>query len=125
MHARLVAYKDGKPDLSFVVDPAGTGIGRDAGNLIQLVSPEVSKRHARLQQTDSGWQLQDMNSRNGVFVNRRRVRETFLKNDDTVTIGPFSLVFETGPHDSQCKPAHVIDMTRKAEMVTMFTPKRP
>lgn len=125
MQARLVTYKDGGPDLTFFLDPAGTRIGRDAGNIVQLVSPEISKSHARVRRVEKGWCIQDLNSRNGVFVNGKQVRETFLKHGDTVAIGPFTLVFETDAPGSHCRPVHIIDMTSKADNRTIAAPKRP
>jgi len=48
-------------------------IGRDAANDIQLLAPQVSRFHARIDVTPSGHALIDLNSRNGVFVNRTRI----------------------------------------------------
>lgn len=125
MNARLVSYKEGNPDLTFFLNPSGTGIGRDAGNLVQLVSSEVSRRHAVLQQIENDWHIQDLGSKNGIIVNGKRVRKASLKKGDTVTIGPFSLAFEIDPPGSRCKPVHVLEMTSTVNQRTMFASKLP
>ena len=119
MNARLATYKDDKPDLSFPLAEDGTGIGRDAGNLVQLVSPQVSKRHAHIRKAGEGWCLRDLNSTNGLLVNGKRVRETILRHGDRLTIGPYTLVFQADDPGSQYKPGHVIDLSSRAEGQTM------
>ena len=119
MQARLVVYKDGKPDLSVPVTTSGAGIGREAGNHVQLASPEVSKRHAFLQHTAAGWCIRDLESRNGLFVNGKRVRETIVQGGDQLTVGPYTLLFETDSPGSQYKPRIEIDMSSNIAKQTM------
>jgi len=124
VQARLVVYRDGKLDLSIPVGEAGAGIGRDPGNHVQLSLPEVSKKHAFIKRTPAGWQITDSGSRNGLFVNGRRVRESNVKSGDRLTIGPYTLVFEIVAADSPCKPLLQIDMSDDAELQTMPSPNR-
>ena len=121
MLARLTVYKDGKQDLSIPVAEPGAGIGREAGNHVQLASPEVSKRHAFLQQTEEGWCVRDLGSRNGLFVNGKRVREATLQSGDMLTVGPYMLVFETTPPGSQYTPHIEIDLSSKVARQTMVS----
>jgi pSer/pThr/pTyr-binding forkhead associated (FHA) protein len=125
MNTRLVLYKGDRPDLSFVVAEDGTSIGRDAGNLVQLVSPEVSKRHAHIRKTGEVWHLRDLDSRNGLFVNGKRVRETVLRHGDQVTVGPHTLVFLTDDPGSRYRPDHVVDLSSDAMRQTMSRPLPP
>lgn len=48
-------------------------IGRSRACTIQLTEPDVSGEHALLRWTGSVWELQDLNSRNGTFVDGRRL----------------------------------------------------
>ena len=50
MQVRIVVYRNEKKELCVPITESGAGIGRDAGNPVQLSSPEVSKRHAFLHQ---------------------------------------------------------------------------
>lgn len=48
-------------------------LGRHAQCDIRLDAPKVSGQHARLQWVDEGWEIVDLGSRNGTFVNGRRL----------------------------------------------------
>src|ERR1700676_1637117 len=55
-------------------------IGREPSCDIHLPHPGVSRRHAQLQCTEQGrWLLQDLSSRNHVFVESRPVQQIVLE----------------------------------------------
>ena len=62
-------------------------IGRDAGNLIQLIDDKVSRRHVMLAWNGNGYTLTDLKSHNGVFVNGERVTSKELADRDRVQVG--------------------------------------
>lgn len=62
-------------------------IGRDPGNLIQLVDENVSRRHAMITWAGEDHVLKDLNSQNGVTVNGSPVHEATLRLGDRVVIG--------------------------------------
>src|SRR5512144_779518 len=70
-------------------------LGRDAAATIPFTGDDarvVSTRHAEVRQAGEGWQLADLGSRNGTFLNGRRVQgEAALTAGDEVRLG------ETGP----------------------------
>ena len=68
-------------------------IGRDAGCSMQLDRPGVSNRHCSLQCDDGVWRIVDHNSKNGVYVNARKVPAQQLDTGDTFSLGQ-NLVFE-------------------------------
>ncbi len=59
-------------------------IGRAETNDIVYPNRSVSKEHAAIKRTAAGWQIWDCSSINGVFVNKKRVKEAFLKAGDSV-----------------------------------------
>jgi DNA-binding winged helix-turn-helix (wHTH) protein len=64
-------------------------IGRQADVEIWVDSPVVSRRHAALKVATGGATLQDLASRNGTFVNGRRIGAAVaLAHGDLLTIGP-------------------------------------
>ncbi len=68
-------------------------LGRSPACSLVLDSPSVSRQHARLF-TDPGrqcWIIEDLQSRNGVYVNGERVDQHTFGPGDRVTIGPFRL----------------------------------
>jgi len=64
-------------------------IGRHSEADIRLPLPDVSRRHCRFLFTDDVWQVFDLDSLNGVFVNGERVRHAILRHQDILTIGGF------------------------------------
>ncbi|HET7237824.1 MAG TPA: ATP-binding cassette domain-containing protein, partial [Terrimicrobiaceae bacterium] len=68
------------------------GRGADAG--VILPDTSVSRRHAVLRRTDSGWRIEDLGSRSGSFLNGRLFQAEELVFGDLVRIGPFSLRFD-------------------------------
>ena len=71
-------------------------IGRTKNNDVTLSNPRVSRRHAVIQSQSSNAALIliDMGSRNGVFLNGKRISQpALLRNRDRIGIGPFQLTF--------------------------------
>ena len=62
-------------------------IGRTANNDIQLNVRYISRRHAVIATDKGQTRLIDWGSKNGVFVNEKRVSEKFLASGDIVKIG--------------------------------------
>ena len=72
----------------------GAVIGRDAGSDVRLDDQRVSGRHARLISDPSGrWTIDDLASKNGVWVGQRRVTSHTLLWGEEVVVGPFGALF--------------------------------
>jgi pSer/pThr/pTyr-binding forkhead associated (FHA) protein len=68
--------------------------GRDeAAADVVLGDDLVSRRHAKLRRDWSGVHLEDLQSRNGVKVNRKRIQRSTLKDRDEVEIGGVRFLF--------------------------------
>ena len=69
-------------------------IGRGSDNLIVLEEDYISRRHCRIHRKEKeGFFLQDMDSKNGVFLNGNRVFKAILKNNDRIQLGEKELIF--------------------------------
>ena len=69
-------------------------IGRSIENGLALHHASVSRVHATLYESNHGkWTIEDHQSRNGTFVNGRRIQRQALRSTDTVRIGDFELVY--------------------------------
>lgn len=79
---------------TYALTERGLNIGRQTDNEIVLNHAIVSRRHARLELRGRQAWLADLNSRNGVSVNRLRVKEEQLNDGDVIGVGPFELQFE-------------------------------
>jgi len=68
-------------------------IGRDSTNQICVIDPAVSRRHCLLTSVDGGYEIADLDSHNGTFVNGVPVQRKQLQNGDTIRMGTCELVF--------------------------------
>ena len=69
-------------------------LGRGEENVIVIDDTCISRRHFRIQKKDNeGFILQDMDSRNGTFLNGSRVFKALLKNNDRIQIGQTEFIF--------------------------------
>lgn len=60
-----------------------TVIGRQDGVDLQIISDEISRRHAELRPTPDGVVVEDLGSANGTYINDRRItRETLRAGDE-------------------------------------------
>jgi adenylate cyclase len=79
---------------TYPIEARGLRIGRALENDIVLNHAIVSRHHAEIVVNGRDVWVRDTNSRNGVFVNRLRIKEEQLRDGDVVQIGPFELRFE-------------------------------
>ena len=85
-----------------VTEKKRISIGRTHDNDIVLENRGVSRKHAMIEFNDNAAVIIDNESLNGTFVNSRKITEEVLRDDDTITIGKYSLVYRTessGPAD--------------------------
>lgn len=69
-------------------------IGRLRDNAIQILDLGVSGLHARLFRGSEGYVLEDLQSRNGTWVNGNRIVSAVLQNGDRVHVGQTDLLYE-------------------------------
>ncbi len=68
--------------------------GRDGGDAdIVLNDDLVSRRHAKVRRDWSGTHVEDLGSRNGIKVNRKRTKKEQLRDRDELEIGGVKLLF--------------------------------
>lgn len=78
----------------FVLHAAETLIGREPSVGIYLDHPSVSRKHARIAIESVGATLSDLGSRNGTFLNGRRVEGAAkIHDNDVIALGPITLIF--------------------------------
>ncbi len=68
-------------------------IGRELDNTLRLADPSISRHHAVIRQTGSGYEVQDLQSSNGVLLNGSRVQTSPLRDGDRVTLGQIQITF--------------------------------
>jgi len=70
-------------------------VGRDEENDIHIASTKVSRKHALLAATPTGYTIKDLKSQSGTFVNQERITECRLSDGDRVQVGDVELVFHS------------------------------
>ncbi len=109
-NATKITYIDGRPAtltlrrLQVAVSYDGTvqthvfdkdvvTIGAMGDNDIALEDDTVSRNHCKIWHEGEHYMIADLNSTNGTFVNRVRIREAFLRPDCSITLGKTEMRF--------------------------------
>lgn len=103
--ALLVVKRGPNAGSRFLLDQSSTSAGRHPDSDIFLDDVTVSRRHAEFRLEAGEFQVVDVGSLNGTYVNREPVDSAALANGDEVQIGKFRLVFLTGPRTDDGGPA--------------------
>ena len=102
--ALLVVKRGPNAGSRFLLDRSTTSAGRHPDSDIFLDDVTVSRRHAEFRLENGEFQVVDVGSLNGTYVNREPVDSAVLANGDEVQIGKFRLVFLTGPRGDDGEP---------------------
>jgi pSer/pThr/pTyr-binding forkhead associated (FHA) protein len=81
-------------------------IGRHTDVDLRLPLPDVSRRHCRCFFADGLWQIVDLNSLNGIYVNGERVQQADLHQGDIIGIGGFSFEVDLTAGESSLPESH-------------------
>lgn len=93
--ALLVVKRGPNAGARFLLDQAATTAGRHPESDIFLDDVTVSRRHAEFRINDGEFEVVDVGSLNGTYVNREPRNAQVLENGDEIQIGKFRLVFLT------------------------------
>ena len=93
--ATLYIYpKEGDP-WKLEVDRGTVSLGRAQGNDVAVADPNCSSRHATVERADGGFIIRDSGSKNGTFVNGRRIDgPVVLSPGDEISIGLTTMTFD-------------------------------
>ena len=87
----LIISHNGKVVQQATLNTKRTLLGRSDLSDVVIPNQYVSKQHAMLVQSDRSLILVDLKSRNGTFVNSRRVNSQVLRNNDIIALGDFRI----------------------------------
>lgn len=71
-----------------------TTIGSVAGNTVVLADPAVSRKHAGIRKVNGSYELADLGSTNGIYVNGHKVPKKTLEPGDIIRVGNTEAVFK-------------------------------
>lgn len=93
--ARLAVLRGSANMATIEFGREGATIGRATSNALVVNDAQVSRLHARIDLDGTTWTVRDLNSRNGTYVNGKRVTAQALQNGDQVSVGITILTFQT------------------------------
>ncbi|MBL8919280.1 MAG: FHA domain-containing protein [Myxococcaceae bacterium] len=71
-------------------------IGRGSAADLRLDSDDVSRTHAQLLRVDDEYSIEDLDSRNGIFLNGLQVHAAVLRDGDQVQLGDVVFIYSEG-----------------------------
>jgi pSer/pThr/pTyr-binding forkhead associated (FHA) protein len=80
----------------FVLDHDDLTIGRNEHAGLVLESDEVSRIHARVTRIDGEYTIEDLQSRNGLFLNGLRIHAAVVRDGDQLQVGDVLLSYREG-----------------------------
>ena len=92
----LIVRKGPNAGSRFILDAETTALGRHPDSDIFLDDITVSRRHAVVRRVDTGYEVTDVGSLNGTYVDHDRVETAPLPNLADLQIGRYVLVFLLG-----------------------------
>jgi pSer/pThr/pTyr-binding forkhead associated (FHA) protein len=111
------------------MNQAPTTIGRLPDNTVQIDNLAVSGHHARITWENDHYQIEDLGSLNGTYVNSERIGKAKLRHCDMVKIGKHELEFKnegpalfsavaakTGPAVAKLEATVMLDTRQAQEM---------
>lgn len=94
--AMLIINRGSNLGSRFLITSQGASLGRSSSSDVFLDDVTVSRSHAKIESTSSGFALKDSGSLNGTYVNNNSITEHVLHSGDQIQIGKFHLLFVSG-----------------------------
>lgn len=121
----FLTYAEGDQHKRVRVRAEGVTIGRVAPSTLTIASPEISRRHCRID-LDGEWAVvTDLNSTNGTFIDNERIaRPSRLRNDARLSLGSFPIRYERrDPRAVEREDELTADLVRAADYVRAILPR--
>ncbi len=114
--ASLLVIQGADQGKRFTLRARTIGLGRDHSNLVRVNDGEVSRKHAELRRVDGAFQLVDLGSANGTFLNGEPVDQVPLRSGDQVRLGHTVLLFD------EAAEVAVRELTARVDLLAMASP---
>jgi Nif-specific regulatory protein len=107
MPPRLAAISGKLKGAIFALNEELLVIGRETAANLCIADASVSRRHSKIEKTETGFVITDLESLNGTFVNDLPIRSRMLEHGDRVRIGDSQFLFLTHEGDATSKSSDV------------------
>jgi pSer/pThr/pTyr-binding forkhead associated (FHA) protein len=77
----------------FLIDKLLTSIGRNLDNDLMIQDPQVSRKHAEIRFKDGAYEIVDLDSSAGTYVNNVKVKQSKIYSGDLILIAGVPLMF--------------------------------
>ena len=96
--ARIIQANEGTSPKQFILNDASSIIGRASSSTIHLPAPVVSSQHAEIiietnAKGEEIFFIQDLKSKNGCYVNKKKISCKQLHDKDRIRIGSYQFTF--------------------------------
>jgi len=100
INPRLVSISGFPKEIVWVVKDGPLILGRDPSNQLEVADPAVSRKHCSVSEISTDvFEIADLDSHNGTFVNGARMIRQTIQHGDRIRIGNSEFVFLTGPDE--------------------------
>ncbi|MHC4185792.1 MAG: FHA domain-containing protein, partial [Planctomycetota bacterium] len=94
MDVNLVLFKKNGSRKSFTLPSSVTVIGRRSDCDLYAPLTSVSKRHCQLHCDQGILKIRDLGSRNGTYLNGKRINEAVIQAGDHIKVGPLTFALQ-------------------------------
>ncbi|MFN2234301.1 MAG: FHA domain-containing protein [Anaerolineales bacterium] len=83
----------------FPLDKTVINIGRRSNNHLTIDDPRVSRQHAQIRVLNGRFEIFDLDSTGGTFINQKRIKQSLLRSGDVISLAGVNLIYgqETSP----------------------------
>jgi pSer/pThr/pTyr-binding forkhead associated (FHA) protein len=120
---RLIMKRGPEPGRSYELSEDVVIIGRGSKSDIIVQDNEVSRSHCRFLKVLTDYELHDLDSANGTFVNGQRVNEPWLLQDDCIIEIGDSITFHFERGSAPLDPKKVKELSKQAKRDRITQPK--
>jgi hypothetical protein len=93
VNPRLQALSGPLREAAFPLSSDEITLGRDPSNRIAIGDPSLSRKHCRMRREGDHCVIEDLDSRNGTYVNGSAIKEAILNHGDKIAVGDSVFVF--------------------------------
>jgi pSer/pThr/pTyr-binding forkhead associated (FHA) protein len=104
MNLKLILFKKNGSHKSFTLPTNITVIGRRHDCDLQIPLMPVSRRHCQLSQNEETVKVRDLGSRNGTYLNGKRIEEATVEAGDYIKIGPLTFLLQVDGQPEEIVP---------------------
>lgn len=119
-----LAVTSGASTSEYNLDRDAYTLGRDPSNDIVVEDPKVSRRHAELRRTATGYEIIDAGSANGVLLDGKKIAQKLLEDGDVLRIGAgVTLAYRAGGREAAKPPPSVVELGEDARVTVGRDPE--